>query len=95
MDLGTSKNIYWKTWLDKSAQRTTVQDQLINKLDDTVTTIQQHEDPPGSELRAELDLTKAAIKKNPDAADALRALLDLTDKVIDTLGGLEPKAPIR
>jgi hypothetical protein len=69
-------------------QREIAQNLLIERLDDTVTAIHQNADPPGSALREQLDQTKAAIQENPDAADAQRALVDLTQSVIDTLDKL-------
>jgi ABC-type transporter Mla subunit MlaD len=77
-----------------SPQREIAQNLLLERLDDTVTAIHQNADPPGSALREKLDQTKAAIQKYPDAADAQRALVDLTQRVIDTLDELGPDAPL-
>jgi hypothetical protein len=76
------------------AYRQDAQDHLIEELDDTVTAIQQNADPPGTALRMALDQTRAAIQQNPDDPNAQGALVDLTQTVVDTLGGLGPDAPI-
>jgi len=92
MGLGNSSLLYRQSLA--RAHRQTAQDLLIGELDDTVTAIQQNADPPGSALRIRLDETAAAIQANPDDRDAQRAVVDLTQDVVDTLGELGPTAPV-